>query len=87
MFLLHKGHVYFVCGPGLLSMSPASVSIVRRTHRASRPLAHVAAAHGRLVEKTTGMRPPLGGRAEVAGEVSPLPRFGRLRSPADTALI
>ena len=34
----------------------------------------------------TGVKLPLGGRAEVAGEVSTLPRFGRLRSPADAAL-
>ena len=77
---------YFVCGSGLLSMSPASVSNVRRAHRASKPDAHVATTRGRLAEKTTGGRPLLGGRAEVAGEVSSLPRFGRLRSPADAAL-
>ena len=87
MFLLHEGHVYFVCSPGLLSMSPASVSIVRRAHRASRPSSHAAAVRGRLVKKTAGVRPSLGGRAEVAGKkVSARPRFGRLRSPADAAL-
>ena len=75
--------MYFVCGPGLRSTFPASVSIVRRAHRGSRLPAHVAAARGRLAEKTTGVRPPLGGRTEVAGEkVSLLPRFGRFPPPA-----
>ena len=86
MFLLHVEHMYFVCGPGLFSMFPASMVSARRAHRASRPPAHVAAARGRLVEKTARVRPPLGGRVEVAGEVSPLPNFGRLRSSADVAL-
>ena len=34
----------------------------------------------------TGVRPPLEGRAEVIGEIFPLPRSGRLRSSADAAL-
>ena len=49
MFLLHEGHVYFVCDPGLFSMSPVSVSSVRRAYRASKPPTHVAAV--RLAEK------------------------------------
>ena len=86
MFLLYEGHMYFVYGLGLLSMFPASESSVRRSNRASKPPAHVAAARGRLAEKTTGVRPPLGSRAEVAEEkVSPLSQFGRIRFPADAA--
>ena len=51
MLLLHEGHMYFVCGPGVLSMFPARVSSVRRAHRTSKPLAHVAVERGRLAEK------------------------------------
>ena len=68
--------MYFACVLGLLSMSPASVSSVRRAHRASKPPGVVAAACGRLVKKTTGVRSPLGGRAEDAGgKVSPFPQL------------
>ena len=62
MFLLHEEHVYFVCGPGLLSMSPASVSIVRRAHSASRPPVHVAAARGWLAKKNYQSEAPSQGQ-------------------------
>ena len=66
IFLLHEGHMYFVCGPGLNSLSLACARSARRTLRAREHLAHVTAARGRLTEKTIGVRPPLGCRAKVS---------------------
>ena len=57
MSLLNEGHVYFVCGPLLLSMSPASVS-VRRAYSASKPFALVEDARWWLAKKKTGVSPP-----------------------------
>ena len=86
MFLLHEGHMFFVCGSGLFSVSPAIINSARSVCRVSEPLTSLR-RHGWLAGKTTGVRPSLGGRAEVAGEkISPLSRFGRLLSPADGAL-
>ena len=48
MLLVQVGHVNLVCGPELVSMSPGSAG---RVHRASNPIAFVAAAHGLLAEK------------------------------------
>ena len=68
-------------------MSPARVSSVRRIYRASKPPAHVEAAHGLLAGKTTGVRPPLKGRAKVTGErVSSSPDFDVCSLPAPSQL-
>ena len=49
--------MYYACGPGLLSMSQISVRSVRRTHRASEPPAHIAAARGRLAKNDRSKAP------------------------------
>ena len=49
--LVQVGHVYLAFSLGLVCMAPASVNSFRRIHRASKPLAQVAAAHGRLAKK------------------------------------
>ena len=67
--------MYFLGGPGLLSVSSASVSSVRRTHRASKPPAHVAAARERLAEKNTGVRPLSGAGLRLLERKSPSPHI------------
>ena len=90
IFLLHEGHIYFVCCPGLLSMFPAivsSVSSIRRAQKAKKPLAHVASTREWPAEKTTGVRRPLGGRTDVAGEKGfPPTPIGPLPCLTDAAL-
>ena len=54
MVLLHEGHMYFVCDPGLFCMSPAIANSVGRAHSATEPPAHVAAVRGPLAKKATG---------------------------------
>ena len=47
MLFVQVVYVSLVCGPGVVFMSPAIVSRVRKTHKASQLPAHVAAAHER----------------------------------------
>ena len=88
MFMVHVGHVYLVCGPRLVFITLVSVSSVRKIHRSSEPPAHVnsfAAAHERLTKNTAGLRLPVKGTPEIAGEF-PLPRYAHLRFPGYVTL-